>query len=440
MDISKYFVLLILLGISSCGGKETYNSINSKIDMDHLKWNLSIATAANSWIYNSPVETSKMITESGIDFWINPESKIRTYFRVENIGEIHIGVRAKVDNGESTIKLFFNGESKKFVLSNNKFEDKYIATFNIDTPGYYFADLQGIDKNSDAFAEVTEVLISGKASEGKSYFVKEDIYFGRRGPSVHLNYEIPEEANNVVWFYNEMIIPKGQDVIGSYFMANGFAEGYFGIQVNSEKERTVLFSVWSPFKTDDPKSIPKDQKIILLKKGKNVITAEFGNEGSGGQSRFLYNWIAGNKYKFLVKAIPSINESTDYTAYFYAPEIGEWKLIASFRRPKTSTYITRPHSFLENFIPSMGNVEREVIYSNQWVCDSKGKWFELTRARFTADATARKESRLDYAGGIKGDSFYLKNCGFFSDNSIIDSYYNRKLGGKPPIIDFSKLP
>ncbi len=440
MDISKYFILLILLSISSCGGKETKNSINSKIDMDHLKWNLSIVTAANSWIYNSPEETKKMITKTGINFWSNPNSKIRTYFRVENIGEVHLGIRAKIGEGESTIKLIFNGESKEFKLSNTEFKETYIASFNISTPGYYYVELQGIKKDGKEFAEVITILASGKATEGLCYFVKEDIYWGRRGPSVHLNYEIPKEANNVVWFYNEMMIEKGQDVIGSYFMANGFGEGYFGIQVNSEKERTVLFSVWSPFKTDDPKSIPKDQKIILLKKGKDVLTAEFGNEGSGGQSRFLYNWIAGNKYKFLVKAIPSTNESTDYTAYFYAPEIGEWKLIASFRRPKTSTYITRPHSFLENFIPSMGNVEREVNYTNQWVCDSKGKWFELTRARFTADATARKESRLDYAGGIKGDSFYLKNCGFFSDNSIIDSYYNRKLGGKPPIIDFSKLP
>jgi len=437
MKILKRFVLLILLSVSSCGQKETNNS---KIDMTKLKWNLSVATSANSWVFDSPSETNKMITKSGIDFWTNPESKIRTYFRVENTGDISIGVRAKVENGESTIKLFFNGKSKKFVLNNNVFEDKYIATFNVDTPGYYFIELQGVKKKSDEFAEVTKVLISGKASEGKSYFVKEDVYWGRRGPSVHLNYEIPKEANNVVWFYNEMTIEKSQDVIGSYFMANGFAEGYFGIQVNSENERTVLFSVWSPFKTDDPKSIPKDQKIVLLKKGKDVITAEFGNEGSGGQSRFLYNWIAGNKYKFLVKANPSKNKSTDYTAYFYAPEIGKWKLIASFRRPKTATYIVRPHSFLENFIPSMGNVEREVNFSNQWVCDSKGKWFELTRAKFTADATARKESRLDYAGGSKGDSFFLKNCGFFSFNSKINSFYNRNQSNGSPKIDFLNLP
>lgn len=53
-------------------------------------------------------------------------------------------------------------------------------------------------------------------------------------------------------------------------MANGFGEGYFGMQVNSETERRILFSVWSPFKTDNPKEIPDDHKITLNKVGQQV--------------------------------------------------------------------------------------------------------------------------------------------------------------------------
>ena len=99
-------------------------------------------------------------------------------------------------------------------------------------------------------------------------------------------------GNNAEWFYNEITVPAGNDVIGSYFMADGFKEGYFGMQVNSPTERHILFSVWSPFQTDDPASIPEDKKIILLKKGANVHAGEFGNEGSGGQSYLNYNWKA----------------------------------------------------------------------------------------------------------------------------------------------------
>jgi Domain of unknown function (DUF3472) len=46
----------------------------------------------------------------------------------------------------------------------------------------------------------------------------------------------------------------------------------FLFQVNSSTERRILFSVWSPCRTDDPKLIPTDEQIKLVKKGKNVYT------------------------------------------------------------------------------------------------------------------------------------------------------------------------
>jgi len=83
----------------------------------------------------------------------------------------------------------------------------------------------------------------------------------------------------------------------------------------------------------------------------------------------------------------------------------------------------------------MGAVSRQVVYSNQWVCNTDGKWTELKRAKFTADATARKESRLDYAGGTLNQTFFLKNCGFFSDRVPFDTFFSRSPTGK--ITEFS---
>jgi hypothetical protein len=208
-----------------------------------------------------------------------------------------------------------------------------------------------------------------------------------------LSYEVSSEAGDIKYFYNEMTVPKGSDLLVSYFMANGFAEGYFGIQVNSETERIILFSLWSPFKTDDPTSIPEDQKIKLLKKGDDVISNDFGNEGSGGQSRKVFHWKSDITYEFLIRAEPSVNNSTDYTAYFSAPETGEWELIASFRRPKTSTYVKRPHSFLENFIPNMGDQTLRVYCNNEWLIDTNGTWYEVNRMKFTE--MQRLEKSLD---------------------------------------------
>ena len=61
-------------------------------------------------------------------------------------------------------------------------------------------------------------------------------------------------------------------------MANGSREGYFGIQVKSREERWVLFSIWSPYVTDDPSQIPEEQRIQLIKSGQDVLLDEFGNE------------------------------------------------------------------------------------------------------------------------------------------------------------------
>ena len=92
--------------------------------------------------------------------------------------------------------------------------------------------------------------------------------------------------------------------------------------------------------------------------------------------------------------VPTGKGETDYTAYF-APENGEFRLISSLRKPKTSSTLTGMYSFLENFVPNAGCYTHMGEYGNQWVGDVGGKWHEMTTARFTQDATANKHVRLD---------------------------------------------
>ncbi|WP_233164333.1 DUF3472 domain-containing protein [Snuella sedimenti] len=279
------------------------------------------------------------------------------------------------------------------------------------------------NKRSEAAIVIDQLMIGRDATTGNLYYIKDDAYWGRRGPSVHLNYPIPESASDIAWLHSEITVPEGNDFIGSYFMANGFKEGYFGMQVNLETERRFLFSVWSPYKTNNPKDIPKDQQIILLKKGKDVIAGEFWYEESGEQSYRKYLWKADTTYKFLLKGVPFINNFTDYTAFVFALEKEKWELMASFRYPKTITYLKNLHSFLENFQPDMGNKVRKSFYTNQWVYDTKNTWYSITDAKFRADATARKNVRLDYSEGIENNKYYLKNYGFFSNTTAINSVF-----------------
>jgi len=427
--MKNHLTLLIIAAVLSCTTQPEV------FTLDELP--MAIPTKGNTWIEGLNSKQDRQLLNNGVKDWNPKDGSAKTYFYTEATGQINIGLMASADVA-TTINVTFNGKSQKISITSPELNLVSIGSFNIKKPGYHTLAISSDEES--AGVDISEVRIGGAATESTVYYAKEDFYWGRRGPSVHLTYQVPEAASDVLYFYNEIEVPEGEDVLGSYFMANGFAEGYFGIQVNGPEERRVLFSVWSPFKTDNPKDIPENQRIKMLKKGEGVYTGEFGNEGSGGQSYRKYMWKAGLKYRFLLKAKPSGNNSTDYTAYFFAPEIGQWELIASFRRPQTNSYVQRPHSFLENFHTETGNQTRKGMYSNQWVYDTNGQWHEMTTAKFTADATARKESRMDYAGGAEGTAFFMKNCGFFTGWTPIDTMINREPLGLAPEIDFSLLP
>lgn len=424
------FFLFISYCLISC------NTNKSIEEEEKLNLSIQIPAGANSWVVNGS-ENSDMIHEGEIKNWTDLKTVVLTYFKTDTSGKLNLGLNLNVPEGTSRIKVTIADQTKTIKISSSENQTVPIGVFDIKS-GYNVIEIAGVEKSGSVVANINEVLIGGPATEGHLFFIKEDFYFGRRGPSVHLTYELPEEKD-VTWFYSEINVPEGEDVIGSYYMANGFKDGYFGIQVNSETERRILFSVWSPFDTQDPNEIPDDHKIILLDKGDGVKTGEFGNEGSGGQSYKVYPWKTDTTYRFLLKGVPAENNSTDYTAYFYTPDDQQWNLIASFRRPQGSRYLQNVYSFLENFVPSTGNISRKANYNNQWIYTTDSEWIELTKAKFTADATARKESRMDYAGGVDGNTFFMENCGFFNDTTPIDTHFERTANGVAPSIDFSEL-
>lgn len=400
---------------------------------------LSIPTNGNSWVINTTDRTSDVISSNGITSWKNPNQIIRSYFYVKKACKLSLALEAKVTQGSSDIKVSFNNESKVINVKNTDFLAIEIGNITITQAGYYYVDLQGISKTAATFANVKSILLGNEADPSNIKFVNQDFYFGRRGPSVHLSYQIPNQTKDLEWYYNEVEVKAGQDIIGSYFMASGFGEGYFGMQVNSSTERRILFSVWSPFSTDDPNSIPEEAKIQLMKKGKNVHIGEFGNEGAGGQSYLVHNWKPGVRYKFLLRGKPNGDNSSTYTAYFFDPELNKWNLIASFKRPQTNKYLTNFHSFLENFIPDQGIIDRKCGFFNQWVADKNNNWLEINSAIFTADETAHSQRRFDYSGGTENDGFYLRNCGFTNELTTIYSLFEKPKTGKVPQIDLSKF-
>ncbi len=428
----KHFIKHFFLGALSC------LSLGSRAQT--VATTYSIPLAGNAFITAGQNGTGEISGRNGLVKWSSDRTIASVYFRVEKAGKLELKLKAKNTAGSSSkIEISAMGNTQSVEVKGTELSETAPFSIAVKEPGYVQVHLKGINKSGSYFADVTELIVGGDAaSTGLTYSNDPDYYYwSRRGPSCHLNYTIPS-AENVSYYYNEVTVPKGEDKIGSYFMANGFGEGYFGIQVNSETERRILFSVWSPFHTDDPKSIPDDQKIHLLKKGKDVQTGEFGNEGSGGQSYRKYFWKAGETYKFLLKGVPDGKGNTDYTAWFFVPEENAWNVIASFKRPQTNTYLKRFHSFLENFSPNQGYLGRQVEFKNQWVYD--GQWRPVQSASFSVDNTYRAQQRIDAIGGITKNGYFLKNGGFFNEIVKPGSKFEFVNKGKAPKIDFDKLP
>ncbi|PZX55367.1 uncharacterized protein DUF5077 [Algoriphagus ratkowskyi] len=391
--------------------------------------------------YQTKGVSQEKISADGITNWKNSDTEFSIFVKSNVDSRVLLDLDIFAQEGNSEISIDLNGQNQRVEISSGTSGLVSAGELKL-IKGYNEIKLQGVEKLGTDFVKIKNIEIKSDDVIVLDY-VKDNIdnrfYWGRRGPSVHLSYSLPTDKN-FQWFYSEVTVPEGSDPIGSYFMANGFGEGYFGIQVNSEIERRILFSVWSPYKTDNPGEIPDAEKIILLKKGEDVYTGEFGNEGSGGQSYLKYTWKAGKTYSFLNSVTPDGKGNTVYTAYFKDPEVGEWMLIASFLRPKTDTWYKRPHSFLENFVPETGYQERSANYGNQWAADTEGNWQKLTEAKFTGDDIAKRGYRKDFEGGEKAGHFYLRNDGFFNGHVNLNSVHQRKPIGVSPTVNFDKLP
>ncbi len=415
--------------LAACGGATATGNSNTALLAAVAAAPATPATvelAGNAFITSG--DKGAVIGEQGLASWSSPDAVASTYFRVAEAGAVQVALDASLaDGGNSTIRVTVNGTPFDVKLAGKARKTYAVGTVNVPAAGYVKVDMQGLSRVKATFADVAALKVTANAAltyanDPANY------YWSRRGPSVHMGYAVPA---NTEYFYNEMTIPKGQDAIGSYFMANGFGQGYMGIQVKSPSERWILFSVWDA---------DNGAKTTLVSKGAGVVDNAFGGEGTGGQTYLSYNWAAGTTYRFITRARPDGNGGSDYSAWFFAPETGKWRYIATWKRPAISTYLTGVHSFLENFIDTLGYTERRVQFGNQWARNSAGTWSEVTAGRFTGDATATNAQRMDYAGGVENGKFYLHNGGFFADVVKTGQNFTRPATGQAPAVDVAALP
>jgi hypothetical protein len=222
--------------------------------------------------------------------------------------------------------------------------------------------------------------------------------------SVHLRYAAP----SAVAFYNELTVE--QSAPGTYFMVCGWSRGYYGVQELANGKKVVIFSVWDPAGGNKPDQVPPDQRVKTLHQDPAVRVRRFGNEGTGGQSFFDFDWAVNVTYRFLVTAAADGPDHTAYSGYFYVPDAKAWKHLVTFSTLTPKQDLLRGYySFVEDFRRNKESAtrERRALFGDGWVKTAKGEWLGLEKAQFTAD----KNPAQNIDAGATGPRFFLATGG-----------------------------
>ena len=387
---------------------------------------------------SSEDDESNLFTEKdGLHHWVNTSQEIQFYFQLNSTGKLTLSLLMKNSTPGSKLIATIAGKSFSFTVpASAVFKKITIGTVMIQARGFYSLVLRSQKNNTGKnIADIRSLELTGEAITQMHFNPKPR----RNAASVHLRYPL-HDSMKVISFYNELTIPTGSDALHSYFMACGFARGYFGMQVNRPAERRIIFSVWDAGNEDsDRNKVNDENKVKLMAKGEEVFADGFGNEGTGGHSHWIYNWKPGMTYKFLVTAATdSASATTSYAGYFFIPETQRWKLIACFKAPKDGKPLRSLYSFSENFWGNNGQLFRKSFFGNQWVRRENGEWKEITTSTFSYDATGKAGDRIDYGGGTEDNKFYLWHGGFKQPSAKYGDTFTRAPLNIKPIIDFYK--
>lgn len=385
-----------------------------------------IAFAGNAFITYLGSGDDVTINEDGLVNWQHPDTICSAYFRMNSSGSVAIRLIAYlVGSKNSTVRVTINNTPYTVHLAGLTAKPYPVDTVKVSAPGYVRVDIQGVSKDGTEFGNIWGLGVTTTCS---LTFANDDrnYYWSRRGASVHMRYDVPADTE---YFYNEVTVPVEEDPAASFFMVTGFDGGHCGLHVKDD-ERWVLFHVGDT-----------GQNISVVSKGEGVQFV------SGGQEAGLeFDWTAGTTYKFITRVRPDGSGNTLYSAWFYAPEIDAWCYLATFKRPATHMYHRGVHSYLQNRAAVRGFQSRRVFFGNQWALSAGGDWSEVTTARYTGDATAINEQRMDYAGGLgrngRAFHFYLRSGGFFAEYVKLEAnrtFHRPSTRAQRPTVDVDTL-
>ncbi len=392
--------------------------------------------------YLEPEADGAKVGKEGITGWTNPKQTVSWFGEFKTKGKIELSLVLRLPK-DAVSRLYldvipewpevYEVRTQVTGAGSGEAVTLKLGDFTIARPGYVRFVLKSQNAVGLPAGDLEALVLEGPAVKDAHFNLKER----RNAASVHLSYATPKDTK-VDAFYCE--VTAVEDPVATYYMATGWNRGYFGMQVNSAKERRIIFSVWDGgSEAKDRSKVADENRTKLVAKGEGVNTGDFGNEGTGGHSHLVYPWKTGEMQRFVVTAKPTDETHTTYSGYWFHPEKKQWMLISSWNAPQTGGWLKGLYSFSENFGGSNGQLRRKALFGNQWLRTDDGQWYEITEAGFSHDGTG-KEDRLDRFMGVENGRFFLSQGGFVPGFTKFGEKFTRPPTGTPPNIAFPPLP
>ncbi len=191
-----------------------------------------LPVGGNAWALDN--SGNLQIRNNGVSRWQEDHTGFTAYIKLTRPGLVKVWLEVDKAGSSSELTVSISGNTKAVVVGGAD-TSYWAGEWNVKDSGYLAIVVKSIKKSGSEYPRIKALRLDGSAVTAGAGYTKNNegnfFHWGRRGPSVHMNYQLPKGVD-AEWFYNEVTVPKGNDVPGSYFMANGFGEGYFGMQVN----------------------------------------------------------------------------------------------------------------------------------------------------------------------------------------------------------------
>lgn len=431
----RIFVYLSVLALASCHFKTAKQPVlikDSTYITNNLKKNVWVIPANKSYL--EPYTDSQTgichdqlgsnnNRQKDITSWTSPDVNVCWYLNFtpgkyslhivsnvisENISKFLFTLTG-IDNPDFRVEkeVSMKGISE-FVLYPD------ILDIIIPADGFYKLAIKPVSKTGDTFMSIRSLVLRSDDND-PTKSVRYANWLS--SPSVYLSY-INDGNKDYDWLYTSIVVPHNMDPVYSFYQGIGFYRGYLGIQVNSETERRVLFSVWDS--SDEPidrSKVKKEDRVELVAKGDSVTAQGFENQGTGGQSFVKYPWVTDIPVDLLANVKRLKGNKLLFSAWFRQKKNGDdkWHFIASWKAPNDDRYFNWMYSFVMNFDDVTGQYRRECYFMNaSGRIAGSNEWDEMAKATIH-QTDGGDDSRSDCGGGVDNiypEGIYLWSGGY----------------------------